>query len=202
MLTEVLPQILFLLGVGFLLANVRMAVDLVRWLRRRRSSALLVWPARKPPYYGLCLAIGVMMGALLLLKAYMRPPTASDLGAAWDFAKVFVRQQFGELMMFVYYGYAIPLSTRISRGLYADGIWADSGFMPYGHIGGLSWKDGEQQTLVLISRRKNVARPLEVPGSALGEVRRLLREKISSHAIEFEGGPGLHLGERDVRDTV
>ena len=142
-----------------------------------------------------------MLGALLLFKAYLRPPLASTPAALWDFVAVYSRQQFGELMMFIYYGYAIPLSTRIARGLYADGIWTDSGFMPYSEIGGMSWK-GEQPTLVLIAREKQVARTLEVPGPALGEVRRLLREKISSHAIEFDGGPGLHLGERDVRDSV
>ncbi|MCA1584724.1 MAG: hypothetical protein LC791_08120 [Acidobacteria bacterium] len=201
MLTEVLPQILFLLGIGFFVANGRAAVELGRWFHRRRS-ALLVWPARKPPYYGLCLGIGLMMGLLLLLKAYMRPPAGSDLVAAWEFAKLYARQQFGELMMFVYYGYAIPLSTRIARGLYADGIWADSGFLAYSQIGGLTWKGEDSRTLVLISRRQNVARTLEVPGPALGEVRRLLREKIASGAIEFDGGPGLHLGERDVRDSV
>ena len=36
----------------------------------------------------------------------------------------------------------------------------------------------------------------------LGEVRKLLREKIGEHAIEFDGGPGLHLGERDTRESV
>jgi hypothetical protein len=201
MLTEWLPRILFLLGLGFLVANVRVAIELFRWIRRR-SSAIVVWPARKPPYYGLCLGIGVAMGALLLLKAALRPPEASSLAAAWEFVKRFASGQFGELMMFVYYGYAIPLSTRIGRGLYADGIWADSGFMPYGHIGGLTWKEGERPTLVVISRLKSLARSLEVPGPLLGEVRRLLREKISSHTIEFDGGPGLHLGDRDARDSV
>lgn len=201
MLTELLPRILILLGLGFLVANLRVAIELFRWLSRR-SSAVLVWPGRKPPYYGLCLGIGVVMGVLLLIKAALRPPQASDLAAAWEFTKQFSSQQFGELMMFVYYGYAIPLSTRIGRGLYADGIWADSGFMPYAQIGGLTWKEGERPTLILISRLKSLARSLEVPGPALGEVRRLLREKISSHAIEFEGGPGLHLGDRDARDSV
>jgi hypothetical protein len=201
MLTELLPQVLFLFGVGFLVANLRVAIELGRWFRRR-SSALLVWPGRKPPYYGLCLGIGVVMGVLLLVKAALRPPQASDLAAAWTFARQFVTQQFGELMMFIYYGYAVPLSTRIARGLYADGIWSDTGFIPYAQIGGMSWKDGERPTLVLVSRFRNLARRLEVPGSALGEVRRLLREKISSHAIAFEGGPGLHLGDRDARDNI
>ena len=50
-LVTLLPQILLALGAGFLVANVLMGLELIRWWRRR-SSALLVWAARKPPYYG------------------------------------------------------------------------------------------------------------------------------------------------------
>lgn len=207
MLTDLLPQILFLLGVGFLVANVRAAFELVRWLRRR-PSALLVWPGPKPPYYGLSLAIGVMLGLLLLFNAGMaaaridepRPSFGAIMAAFFEPPRSLAL--FGELMMFVYYGYAVPLSTRITRGLYAEGIWADSGFMPYDQIGGLSWKEEDPPTLIVIARMRNLARPLQVPGPALGEVRRLLREKIASHAIELDDGPGIHLGERDVRDSV
>jgi hypothetical protein len=105
-------------------------------------------------------------------------------------------------MMFLYYGYLLPLSSRITRGIYRDGVWTDSGFMSYGDIGGLTWKEGAAGTLVLASRLKAFARTLTVPGTRLGEVRRLLREKISEHAIEFDGGPGLHLGSRDTRESV
>lgn len=187
MLTDLLPQILFALGLGFLVANVRAGIELVRWLRLR-SSAVLVWPGPKPPYYGLNLAIGVMLGILLLFKILTQPHSPAAI--------------FGDFMMFVYFGYAVPLSTRIKRGLYADGIWTDSGFMPYSHIGGLSWKPGEQATLLVVSRVKALAQRIEVPGQWLGEVRSVLRDKISAHAIEFDGGPGLHLGERDARDSV
>ena len=50
------------------------------------------------------------------------------------------QQAFGETMMFMYYGYLIPLTRRIRRGFYADGIWADTGFIPYNEVGGLSWR--------------------------------------------------------------
>ncbi len=187
MLTDLLPRVLFLLGLGFLVANLAAGIELVRWARRR-SKAVLVWPAPKPPYYGLNLAIGVMLGCLLLFKVFRQPDSGPVI--------------FGELMMFTYFGYAVPLSTRIKRGLYADGIWTDGGFIPYTHIGGLSWKEGDRATLVVVSSLHAIARRLDVPGPLLGEVRRLLREKIATYAIMFEGGPGLHLGDRDVRDSV
>jgi hypothetical protein len=174
------------LGVVFLAVNARVALDLWRW-RRRRSSAVAVWLPPKPPYYGLNLAIGVMLGLILLVTVLFVGRPAGSV--------------FGVLMMFVYYGYLMPLSTRIARGIYRDGVWTDSGFMPYADIGGLSWKEGAS-TLVIASRLRAIARTLRVPGTRLGEVRRLLREKIGEHAIELDGGPGLHLGTRDTRESV
>jgi hypothetical protein len=197
-LDTLLGRILLLFGIGFFIANVRVGLQLVRWWRRRRD-ALIVWPAPKPPFYALSLGIGVMLGLLILLKAYLAlrgdPPIS-------EWFRRFVTDAFGELMMFIYFGYMLPFSTRITRGLYADGLWTDSGFMPYEQVGGISWRGGDPATLVVISRRKSLARRMEVPSPALGELRRLLRDKISSHAIEMDEGPGLHLGARDARDSV
>lgn len=185
-LVDLLPQVLFLLGVGFLVANIRVALDLAQWLRRR-PAALIVWPVPKPPFYAMSLAIGAAMGCLLLAAVFVPRP----------FPAV-----FGELMMFVYYAGAVPLSARITRGLYADGIWAESGFMPYAQIGGLRWLEGESPTLIVASRLRTLARRLHVPGSLLGEVRHLLHEKIAEHAIDIEAGPGIHLGGHDARQDV
>ena len=180
-----LPHVLVLFGVGFLIANLRAGVDFVRFWRRR-GQALLTWPGRRPPYYGLILFLGVTLGLLLIVKFVFlrRSPT----------------QLFGEGMMFVYYAYTVPLSRRIGRGFYADGIWAENGFMPYQQIGGIAWREGEQVTLLLISRLKQMARPLEVPSPYYGAVRRLLRDKIAAHDIQFSGG-GIDLG-RDEREDV
>jgi len=186
-LARALEMSLLALGVLFLAVNIRVGRDIVQWWRRR-AGALLVWMPPKPPYYAVNLAIGVMLGLLLFVTVFLVPRPAASI--------------FGELMMFVYYGYLLPLSTRISRGLYADGVWTDSGFMAYADIGGLSWKEGTTATLVLASRLRTIARTLTIPGTRLGEVRRLLREKIGERAIEFDGGPGLHLGSRDTRESV
>ena len=63
----ILRSVLLLLGAGFLVANARLVLEHVRFLRRRRG-ALLTWPTPKPPYYGMALAIGVMMGLLVFYK--------------------------------------------------------------------------------------------------------------------------------------
>ena len=184
---ELLPQVMFLFGVGFLIANVKVITELLRF-RLRKRTALLVWEATKPPYYGFTLALGVMLGLLLAFKLFVqhRP----------------FQQLFGEAMMFVYYGYAFPLSTRISRGFYQDGIWSDSGFMRWGQISAVSWKEeGGRVTLLLISHFRNIARKLAVPGPFYGQARKLLRDKIKAHDIHF-GGAGLDLGSRDESDAV
>ncbi len=197
-LVEALGLTLYALGAGFLIANLLKLREIGRWWRRR-STAQLVWTGPKPPYYGLMLGIGMALGLLILFKAYVVFRQFDSVAQALP---VFGRQAFGELMMFAYYGYMLPLSTRISRGLYADGVWTDTGFMPYEQIGGISWREGDRTVLVLISRCQAVARRLEVPGAFLGQVRRLLRDKISSQDIEMDEGPGLHLGARDARDSV
>ena len=184
---QLLPQVFFLFGVGFLFANLKVLAELLRF-RLRKRSALLVWDAAKPPYYGFTLALGVMLGLLLAFKLfYQHRP---------------LPQVFGEAMMFVYYGYAFPLSTRISRGFYGDGIWSDSAFMTWGQISAVSWKEeGGRVTLLLISHSWNIARRLEVPGPLYGQARKLLREKIKAQDIHI-GGAGLDLGSRDDADAV
>ena len=184
-LVPALRQALLALGVLFVIVDIKVAAQIVSWWRKRRQ-AIVTWPGPKPPFYAINLLIGVVLGVLLFVTTVVVPRPAASL--------------FGVAMMFVYYGYLLPLSTRIRRGLYKDGIWTDSGFMNYTDIGGLTWKGDD--TLVLASRRKTLARRLRVPGVHLGEVRNVLREQIGAHAIEFEAGPGLHLGTRDTRESV
>ena len=69
--------------------------------------------------------------------------------------------------MFIYFAYAVPLSRRIGRGFYADGVWSEQGFIPYHQIGGIAWRQGEPRTLLLISRFK-------ADGPAAAGARRLL----------------------------
>ena len=194
-LAPALRQALLALGVLFVIVDLRVAAQLLTWWRKR-TQVVVAWPSPKPPFYAANLAIGVMLGLLLFINAtVVRRPAASVFGVG---------------MMFLYYGYLLPLSTRIRHGLYQDGIWTDSGFMPYSEIGGLTWTstsaratvgDGDD-TLVIASSHKAVARRLRVPGPYIGEVRHCLRDKIGEHAIEFEAGPGLHLGTRDTRESV
>jgi hypothetical protein len=180
-----LPQLLFLFGVGFFIANLKVVADLIRF-RVRRSSALLIWRTPKPRFYSMSLLLAVVLGLLVTAKLIQRRPP---------------HELFGEAMMLVYYGYAFPLSTRIARGFYDDGVWSDSGFMRWAQISAVSWKEEGSVTLILISRLKSMARRLEVPGDLYGQARRVLRDKVKTHDIQF-GGAGLDLGSREGPDSV
>ena len=181
---NVLTGTLLVLGAGFLVANARLMLEYARFVRRRRG-ALLIWSSPTPAYDGMSLGLGVVLGVLVLYKV------------------VFTRQQaFGEVMMFLYYGYLVPLTRRIRRGFYEDGIWADSAFIPYNEVGGISWREGEHNvSLVMISRLKNLARRLVVPMEHYSASRKLLRDKIGDHEIHFLG-TGLDLGAHDERDSA
>jgi hypothetical protein len=181
---DLLTAVLVVLGIGFLAANLKLALDYVRYLRRRHS-ALLTWRSPKPPQYGFALGLGVALGILVFTKLV-----------------VLHRQAFGESMMFLYYAYFFPMSLTIGRGFYEDGIWAETTFIPYNEVGGISWRESKNQvTLVVISRLRSLARRLNVPADKYGAARRLLRDKIGEHAIHFSG-TGLDLGARDERDEA
>jgi hypothetical protein len=178
------PRALVVLGVGFLVANLKVIADLIKY-RQRRQKALLTWQGERPAYYRLNILLAVTLGLLLAAKLVRKEPDRA----------------FGEAMMFVYYGCLFPLSTRIARGFYGDGVWSDSGFMRWAQISAISWKEEGRITLILISHFRNIARRLEVPGNLYGEARRVLREKVREHALRM-GGSGLDLGSRAEDDAV
>jgi hypothetical protein len=185
-LQDLLQRILFLFGVGFFIANLFVFADLIRF-RLWKRSALLVWPGEKPRFYGFSLALGVMLGVLFVFKLFVQHRPLNTL--------------LGESMMFVYYGYALPLRTRISRGFYRHGIWSDTGFLKWAQISAVSWKEEGTVTLILISHFRNIAKRLQVPGNLYGQSRRLLRDQVKAHALHI-GGIGLDLGSRDEADAV
>jgi hypothetical protein len=179
----ILTSILLVIGLGFLAANVRLLADYVRFLKRRRR-AVLIWRGPRPRNEMVSLVLGVVLGLLVIVKFWMG------------------QQMFSETMMLVYFGGLMPLRQRIERGFYEDGIWADSMFIPYSEVGGISWREGEHDvTLIVISRLRNLARRLTVPGDRYGAARRVLRDKIGDHEIHF-AGTGLNLGAEDERDRA
>jgi hypothetical protein len=183
---DLLLRILYVLGVGFLLINLREFFQYYRYTRLRKS-ALLTWAGPRPPLYRLFLWVGAVLAILVFYKLAV--------------LRLHPKYVFGETMMLVYYVYALPLGGKISRGFYEDGIWTEAGFVTYANIGGLTWREGPVPTLVLLYRWRTFARQLVVPEPYYGAARRLLRDKIAAHDIHFTGKT-LDLGVHDERDDV
>ncbi|HEX5109977.1 MAG TPA: hypothetical protein VFV95_16105 [Vicinamibacterales bacterium] len=178
-------QTLFLFGLGFLGANVKVAVDFLRY-RRQRRNALLVWPRVRPAHYRFSLALGVAQGLLLAYCVFVLHRPAQQL--------------FGLAMMFIYFFYATPVSARIARGFYREGVWSDTGFVRWAQISGVAWRNEGPGPLLLISHIRNIAKRLQVPGHLYGQARKVLRDKVQAHDLHL--GPRLGLGAHDERDAV
>ena len=69
---RVITGILLVLGAGFLVANAQLLLEYVRF-RKRRGSALLTWRGPQPPYYGMALAIGVVLGVVVAFVIFHEP---------------------------------------------------------------------------------------------------------------------------------
>src|SRR5947208_17044309 len=103
-----LTSILYVLGSGFLVVNLRLFFQYLR-NRRLQRTALVTWPPPRPPLYQLFLWVGAVIAIVIFYKlAVLRLPPQ------------FV---FGETMMLVYYFYAMPLALKFRRSLYQDAIY-------------------------------------------------------------------------------
>ena len=172
------------IGAGFLLANLRIAYQLLR-SARLKSSALLTWPGRTRAYPRLGLVMGIVLAVVIAVKLVV----------------LHRLDVFGESMMLLYYVHLVPLDERIGRGFYQEGLWLDSGFLPYAAIAGLTWRETPEPTLVVLPRMTRLARSLVVPAEHYGAARRLLRDKIGGHDIHFTG-KALDLGAHDDREDA
>jgi len=185
-LQSLLVNVLLVLGVGFLVVNVRFGWRFVQYVRRR-PSAILTWPPPRPRFYGMQLAFPVVFALIIAVKLLV-----------WRMAPI---NTFGEFMMLLYYGYALPLGQRIGRGFYEDGLWLDDGFVPYSGIGRIAWREEPPLTLLVMPRTKAIARKLEVPQRHYGEARRLLRDRIKEHRITLTE-KALDLGAHDQGEDI
>ena len=184
---SLLTRVEFVFAAVFIVANIVVGRRLLRaW--RLRHQAVLTWPAPRPPYYGLMLVIGLVLGLLVLVNVFWLRRSASH----W----------FWELMMVAYYGYLFPLSTQIRQGFYEDGVWAGPGFVRYADIGSLTWREDAQIVLLLVPREGEPWRGASsCRSSSTRKARRLLRDSIQAQQILLSR-PGLDLFGHDEREDV
>jgi hypothetical protein len=161
-----------LLGVGlyFSVLLARGAWSYLRF-RRMRTTAVLTWPIRRPVYFALVLGL-VSLGVAILNTSLHRP-----------FAHL-----YGQYATAAYFILMVPLSSRIRLGLYRDGVWADSGFLPYGRIGRMAFREGKEIVLILLPRGRARGFRLPVPPGEYGAVRKVLEQKIRERVVNVEAG--------------
>lgn len=179
-----LTLVMVVLGTGFLAANLLILAQYVRFMRVRRG-ALLVWKAPPQALSVINALIGVALGALIVYKLF---------ALGWH-----PRQVYGEAMMFLYFGYAQPLASRITRGFYERGIWHERGFVRYEEVTGATWREPGPTLIVVAGHRKRAWR-LEVPSHLVGEARHILHDRVKDHRLHFH--TPLDLGGHDEREDL
>jgi len=166
----VLSVVLGGMGLYFLVLVVRVLAAYWRFLRLR-TTALLTWPARRPPHFPLLIGLGVLALGVAILNGSLHRP---------------LHHVASQLLIAVYFVLVVPLATSIRQGLYRDGVWADGGFLPYAEIARLAFVEGREIVLVMLARGRGSAFRLPVPPEEYGAVRKVIEGKIRSHAVTVD----------------
>jgi hypothetical protein len=161
-----------LVGIGVYF-SVLLARGLAGYLRfrRMRGSAVLTWRARRSFHFAL--ALGAVSLAVAILNTSLDRPFL---------------HLYGQYATAAYFILMVPLSGRIRLGLYRDGVWADTGFLPYARIGRMAFREGPEIVLLLLQRGAARAFRLVVPPEEYGAVRKVLEEKVREHVVNVETG--------------
>ena len=139
--------------------------------RRVRPTALLTWPGQLPPYFPFLLMLGIVSAGLAVLNGYLNSP----------FHRV-----YSQCVIALYFILMVPLSARIHLGFYRDGVWSDTGFLPYARIGRLTFRESPEIVLIMQPRGGSRSFRLRVPPGEYGAVRKVLEEKIRDHSVTME----------------
>ncbi len=165
-----LTIVLGALAVYFSVLNGRGLLHYARF-RRVRPTAVLTWPVGHPRNYALQLVLGIVSGAVAVLNGYLDRP---------------LHHVFSQAVMALYFILIVPLSARIHLGLYRDGVWADAGFLPYGQIGRMAFRESPDIVLFLLPRGRSRPLRLPVPAGEYGAVRKLLEEKKREGVVQTQ----------------
>ncbi len=165
-----LTIVLAALGLYFLVLVARALAGYLRFLKLR-ATAVLTWPVRRPAHFPLLVGLGVLALGVAVLNSSMNRP---------------LHHVASQVLIAVYFMVVVPLATRIRLGLYRDGVWADAGFLPYAEIARLAFVEEPEIVLVMLARGRGSAFRLPVPTKEYGAVRKLIEEKIRSHALTVD----------------
>ena len=156
-----LTIVLVALGAYFL---VLLVLGVLRYaqFRRVRETAVLTWPMPRPAHFSLLVVLGFASVGVTVLNGVLDRP---------------LHHVVAQGLMAAYFVLMVPLSATIPVGLYRDGVWADTGFVPYGQIGRISFRENRDIVLFLLPRGRSRPSRLAIPPAEYGTVRKYLEEK-------------------------
>ena len=167
-----LSVVLLGLGVYFLVLLIRGLRGYLLF-RKVRPTALLTWPVPRSGQFPFLLALGVAATAVTALNAYLDRPLHHVLSQA---------------LMAAYFILMVPLCQNIRLGFYDQGVWADTGFLPYANIARIAFREKPEIVLILLPRGRSGSFRLPVPPDEYGAVRKVLEEKIRARVVNIEAG--------------
>lgn len=161
-----------LIGVG-LYFSVLLGRGIASYVRFRklRPTAILTWPVPGSARFAIILGL-VSLGVAILNTTLQRP----------------FLHLYGQYATAAYFILMVPLSARIRLGFYRDGIWADSGFLPYARIGRVAFREDPDIVLLVLPRGRARSLRLPVPRDEYGAARKLLEQKIRERVVTVESG--------------
>ena len=167
-----LSVVLLGLGLYFLVLLIRGLRGYLLF-RKVRPTALLTWPVPRSGQFPFLLALGVLATAVTALNAYLNRP---------------LHHVVSQALMAAYFILMVPLCQNIRLGFYDQGVWADTGFLPYASIGRIAFRETPEIVLILLPRGRSGSFRLPVPPSEYGAVRKVLEEKIRARVVNVEAG--------------
>jgi hypothetical protein len=167
---SILTAVLVGVGVYFSVLFARGAAGYLRF-RRLRATAVLTWPVRRSLHFAAVL--GLVSLAVAVLNTKLDRPFL---------------HLYGQYATAAYFILMVPLSARIRPGLYRDGVWAEAGFLPWGRIGRMAFREQPEIVLLLLPKGRARSLRLPVPREEYGAVRKVLEEKIRERAVNVEAG--------------
>jgi hypothetical protein len=168
----VLSVVLLGLGIYFSILLIRGLRGYLLF-RKVRPTALLTWPVPRSGQLPFLLVLGVLAAGVTALNAYLERPLHHVLSQA---------------LMAAYFILMVPLCQSIRLGFYDEGVWADTGFLPYANIGRIAFRETPEIVLILLPRGRSGSFRLPVPPEEYGAVRKVLEEKIRARVVNVEAG--------------
>ena len=167
-----LSVVLIGLGLYFLVLLIRGLRGYLLF-RKVRPTALLTWPVPRSGQFPFLLALGVVATAVTALNAYLERH---------------LHHVVSQALMAAYFILMVPLCQNIRLGFYDQGVWADTGFLPYAKIGRIAFRETPEIVLILLPRGRSGSFRLPVPPEEYGAVRKMLEEKIRARVVNIEAG--------------